>query len=161
MSKHTPWTQEQAEKWADEWMAIPLKGADACIPADEMFRGAFLMGLAKAAEMIEAEHTEVLVKRDNHIGELQDIITEKDAEIAELRAKVERLKRERAKYEADCKRIEYFDDLHEKAATQERVIEKLIEQRNVYHTIAAEWGATETPFETLEAQIAAIEKGEA
>ena len=35
-------------------MAIPLKGADACIPADEMFRGAFLMGLAKAAEMIEA-----------------------------------------------------------------------------------------------------------
>ena len=46
-------------------------------------------------------------------------------------------------------------------ATQRRVIEKLIEQRNVYHTIATEWGATETPFETLEAQIAAIEKGEA
>lgn len=60
--KHTPWTQEQAEKWADEWMAIPLKGADACIPADEMFRGAFLMGIAKAAEMIEARDEEFYVR---------------------------------------------------------------------------------------------------
>lgn len=46
------------------------------------------------------------------------VVAQKDAEI-------ERLKRERAKYEADCKRIEYFDDLHEKVATQARVIEKL------------------------------------
>lgn len=46
------------------------------------------------------------------------IVAQKDAEI-------ERLKRERAKYEADCKRIEYFDDLHEKVATQKRVITEL------------------------------------
>ncbi len=42
MSKHTPWTKEDAEKWAREKFASIA------------MREAFLAGLAKAAEVIEA-----------------------------------------------------------------------------------------------------------
>ena len=45
--------------------------------------------------------------------------------VAELKAEVEVLKNHHAEYEADCKRVEYFNDLHDKAARQARVIEKL------------------------------------
>lgn len=86
------------------------------------------------------------------------VVAQKDAEI-------ERLKRERAKYEADCKRIEYFDDLHEKVATQKRVIEKLKEQRDIELEDNC-WDDALTggrPFEQtramMDAEIEAIEKG--
>lgn len=45
--------------------------------------------------------------------------------VAELKAEVEVLKNHHAEYEADCKRVEYFNDLHDKAARQAKVIEKL------------------------------------
>ncbi len=55
MSNHTPWTQEDAEKWATEYVR------EHCYPSlyqnkreREFARQLFLAGLAKAAEMIEA-----------------------------------------------------------------------------------------------------------
>ena len=80
------------------------------------------------------------------------IVAEKDAEI-------ERLKRERAKYEADCKRIEYFDDLHEKVATQKRVIEKL--KTYVQHRVDCICRAGVLQYsEECDCGLEAIEKGE-
>lgn len=46
MSKFTPWTQEQAEKWAEEYFGEDGPGY--------IGTQTFLAGLAKAAEMIEA-----------------------------------------------------------------------------------------------------------
>ena len=58
--KHTPWTQEQAEKWAKE-ETFEFHG---CFTGDcphtnvsECGQHFFLAGLAKAAEMIEASPT--------------------------------------------------------------------------------------------------------
>ena len=84
------------------------------------------------------------------------IVAEKDAEI-------ERLKRERAKYEADCKRIEYFDDLHEKVATQARVIEKLKERLTswISETHPNDEHLRNMCLMVEERELAAIEKGEA
>ena len=80
------------------------------------------------------------------------IVAEKDAEI-------ERLKRERAKYEADCKRIEYFDDLHEKVATQKRVIEKL--KTYVQHRVDCICRAGVLQYsEECDCGLKAIEQGE-
>lgn len=84
------------------------------------------------------------------------LMKEKDAEI-------ERLKRERAKYEADCKRIEYFDDLHEKVATQARVIEKLKERLTswISETHPNDEHLRNMCLMVEERELAAIEKGEA
>ena len=58
---HTPWTREDAEKWAEKWW-VDFPGDSRVDPMDgETFRGwtethkqAFIAGMAKAAEMIEA-----------------------------------------------------------------------------------------------------------
>lgn len=52
---HTPWTQEQAEKWADE--ALPDKLRVLSCDRAAIFRMGFNLALAKAAEMIEASPT--------------------------------------------------------------------------------------------------------
>lgn len=89
--------------------------------------------------------------------------------IAELRAEVERLKQHKAKYEDDCKRIEYFDGLHEKVTRQEReaevskaVIEKLREQRNFWimeaHVVDSFF--VDKTIEANEEALAAIERAE-
>ena len=73
MSKFTPWTQKQAEQWATEWW-INFPGDARVDPMDgETFRGwtathraAFLAGLSKAAEMIEACPT--VYKSTNSFG---------------------------------------------------------------------------------------------
>lgn len=87
-----------------------------------------------------------------YMQDLERIVAEKDAEI-------ERLKRERAKYEADCKRIEYFDDLHEKVATQARVIEKL--KTYVQHRVDCICRAGVLQYsDSCDCGLEAIEKGE-
>lgn len=82
--------------------------------------------------------------------------------VAELKAEIERLKRERAKYEADCKRIEYFDDLHEKLATQARVIEKLKERLTswISETHPNDEHLRNMCLMVEERELAAIERGE-
>ena len=55
-------------------------------------------------------------------------VEDHDRIVADLKAEVEVLKNHRAEYEADCKRVEYFNDLHDKAARQAKVIEKLRER---------------------------------
>ena len=61
MSKFTPWTKEQAEQWARECADMIYRCADPQQgnPAEQVdpLRFAFLAGLAKAAEMIEASPT--------------------------------------------------------------------------------------------------------
>lgn len=82
-----------------------------------------------------------------------------DRIVAELRAEVERLKQEQVKYEADCKRIEYFDDLHEKVATQAKLIEKLKEQRAMVSSFARSGEyVTDDEIEEMNRELAAIEK---
>lgn len=82
MSNHTPWTQEQAEKWAKEkFVSLAM-------------REAFLAGMAKAAEMIEACETQKLVieklreQRNWALTELgeypEQAIANDDAEIAAI-----------------------------------------------------------------------------
>lgn len=90
-----------------------------------------------------------------YMQDLERIVAEKDAEI-------ERLKRERAKYEADCKRIEYFDDLHEKLATQARVIEKLKERLTswISETHPNDEHLRNMCLMVEERELAAIERGE-
>lgn len=90
-----------------------------------------------------------------YMQDLERIVAEKDAEI-------ERLKRERAKYEADCKRIEYFDDLHEKVATQARVIEKLKERLTswISETHPNDEHLRNMCLMVEERELAAIERGE-
>lgn len=82
--------------------------------------------------VLASDHDREMAKDSQLQREAYDAIRERDKQIAELRAEVKDLKRHKAKYEADCKRIEYFDDLHEKIARQAReaevskaVIEKL------------------------------------
>jgi len=66
---HTPWTQEQAEKWAEKWW-VDFPGDSRVDPMDgETFRGwtethkqAFIAGLQKAAEMIEERDEEFYVR---------------------------------------------------------------------------------------------------
>lgn len=59
---HQPWTQEQVEKWADLYVDETLCGE----PINEDHcHSAFLAGLAKAAEMIEACPT----MYGSHIGD--------------------------------------------------------------------------------------------
>lgn len=55
---HTPWTQEQAEKWAEEWCDKP-RCAQMNRNDKEWHRhkSTFLAGMAKAAEVIEASPT--------------------------------------------------------------------------------------------------------
>ena len=51
MSQHTPWSQEEAEEWANSYMAERQ-----ITPEDEgskLLFDSFLAGLAKAAEFIE------------------------------------------------------------------------------------------------------------
>ena len=83
-----------------------------------------------------------------------------DRIVADLKAEVEVLKNHRAEYEADCKRIEYFDDLHEKVATQVRVIEKLKLQRGtILHEKYAGFPLLAMNAESdLDKELAAIEK---
>lgn len=52
MSKHAPWTKEQAEQWAKEWTESTFK-KNSAIHSDD----AYLAGLAKAAEMINEAPT--------------------------------------------------------------------------------------------------------
>lgn len=98
-------------------------------------------------------------------------VTEHESIVAELKAEVEALKKHKATYEADCKRIEYFDELHEKVARQARVIEKLREQREGFIKDNADqrWerGHDRRPDDTIketieacDADIAAIERAE-
>lgn len=54
---HTPWSQEQAEKWALEGASGDSHGAVA-------WRLGFLAGMAKAAEMIEASSSIYCSKPD-------------------------------------------------------------------------------------------------
>lgn len=49
---HTPWTQEQAEKWAHD-MAIEKGWGSNAHEKHKIFESGFLAGLTKAAEMIE------------------------------------------------------------------------------------------------------------
>lgn len=99
-------------------------------------------------------------KDEKNKEEIKPILYDHDRIVAELKAEIARLKVELGRPYDKVDRLFEANKKHlETIASQKRVIEKLIEQRNVYHTIATEWGATETPFETLEAQIAAIEKG--
>lgn len=56
MSKHTPWTQEDAEKWAMESDVVRKATFE-----DDAIAG-FLAGMAKAAEMIEARGEEFYVR---------------------------------------------------------------------------------------------------
>lgn len=61
MSKFTPWSQEQAEAWAEE-ITNPLNMSDSQFSEEfrvqkERGKSLFLAGLAKAAEMIEASPT--------------------------------------------------------------------------------------------------------
>ena len=92
-------------------------------------------------------------------------VEDHDRIVADLKAEVEVLKNHRAEYEADCKRVEYFNDLHDKAARQAKVIEKLREQRNIEN--GAKWNARGlgtvsgiSEIEKMDAQIAAIKQGE-
>jgi len=56
---HTPWTQEDAEKWADLYVDETLCGE----PINEDHcHSAFLRGLAKAAEVIDARDEEFYVR---------------------------------------------------------------------------------------------------
>lgn len=74
---HTPWTQEQAEKWAEKWW-VDFPGDSRVDPMDgETFRGwtethkqAFIAGLQKAAEMIDACETIKYTRRNGkpHTG---------------------------------------------------------------------------------------------
>ena len=69
MSQHTPWSQEEAEKWADEyvsgWWAEPLVQARARVD--------FKAGLAKAAEFIENSPTKQIIVETlkNHTKEME------------------------------------------------------------------------------------------
>lgn len=57
MSKHTPWSQTDAEKWAKEYASVAFEVASVEPYANTIGRVSyysFLAGLAKAAEMIEA-----------------------------------------------------------------------------------------------------------
>ena len=60
MSNHTPWTQEDAEKWADE--ALPDKLRVLSCDRAAIFRMGFNLALAKAAEMIEERDEEFYVR---------------------------------------------------------------------------------------------------
>lgn len=62
---HTPWSQEEAEKWAKQYVSVPLSNSDLCNPADELFKWAFLAGLAKASEFIAKSPT----MYGSHIGD--------------------------------------------------------------------------------------------
>lgn len=64
---HTPWTKEDAEKWAKECQIEPL-GMSAVGKAN--LRLGFLAGMAKAAEMIEKCETIRYTLRDGkpHTG---------------------------------------------------------------------------------------------
>lgn len=62
MSKHAPWTKEQAEQWAKEWTESTFK-KNSAIHSDD----AYLAGLAKAAEMIEACETIRFTLRDGKV----------------------------------------------------------------------------------------------
>ena len=65
MSQHTPWSQEEAEKWAKQFW-LSFNGDERVDPGvGETYRGwmathqaAFLAGLAKAAEFIAKSPTE-------------------------------------------------------------------------------------------------------
>lgn len=62
---HTPWTKEDAEKWAKECQIEPL-GMSAVGKAN--LRLGFLAGMAKAAEMIEK--CETVHGGENNMGTL-------------------------------------------------------------------------------------------
>ena len=57
---HTPWTQDDAEKWADE--ALPDKLRVLSCDRAAIFRMGFNLALAKAAEMIEERDEEFYVR---------------------------------------------------------------------------------------------------
>lgn len=61
MSNHTPWTREDAEKWAHD-MAIEKGWGSNAHEKHKIFESGFLAGLTKAAEVIEAAPTIVMDK---------------------------------------------------------------------------------------------------
>ena len=79
MSNHTPWTQEQAEKWAKEkFVSLAM-------------REAFLAGMAKAAEIVEESKTVIERLREQRNWALTELgqypeqaIANDDAEIAAI-----------------------------------------------------------------------------
>lgn len=106
------------------------KRATKFVMPGEMDTGESIEHYIKTLEQTIAELRAEVKRLRVENGEVKIENDAKTKHINSLYTKNDELTKQRAKYEADCKRIEYFDDLHEKVATQARVIEKLSEKVN-------------------------------